>query len=110
MDPLQLLGRALGMERLVALNDRNVQIDDYNVLKDEYDAKPIVRRKYFEPGTMVVRVRHNKFSKLDTHFKPQVFRVVSSFANGTCQLADQMGRLLKRRVNVHSLRKIHSRE
>ncbi|OBZ81681.1 Transposon Tf2-6 polyprotein, partial [Choanephora cucurbitarum] len=55
MNPLQLLGRALGMERLVALNDRNVQIDYYNVLKDEYDAKPIVRRKYFESGTMVVR-------------------------------------------------------
>ncbi|OBZ81454.1 Transposon Ty3-I Gag-Pol polyprotein, partial [Choanephora cucurbitarum] len=110
MDPLQFLGRALDMERLVELSDRNVQIDDYNVLNEEYDVKPTFGRKYFEPGASVVRVRHNKFSKLDTHFKLEVLRVISCFANGTCQLADQMGRLLKRRVNVHSLRKIHSRE
>ncbi|KAI8338288.1 hypothetical protein BD560DRAFT_339628 [Blakeslea trispora] len=109
MDPLQLLGRALGMERLVELNDRNIQIDDHNALQ-EYDPRPTVKRKYFEPGTQVVRFRHNKHSKLDSHFKPEVFTVVSCFANGTCQLADQMGRLIKRRVNISSLKKIHSRE
>lgn len=62
-DPLQLLGRALDMERLTELNDRNVQIEEYNVLNEEYDYKQVVKRKTYAPGTKVVRVRHNKFSK-----------------------------------------------
>lgn len=108
-DPLQLLGRALGMERLTELNDCNIQIDDYNALNDEYDERQLIKRKTYAPGTQVVRVRHNKFSKMDSHYKPEVFTVVSSFNNGTCQLADSVGRLLKRRVNVGSLRQIHQR-
>jgi hypothetical protein len=109
-DPLQLLGRALGMERLTELNDRNVQIEDYNVLNEEYDFKQVIKRKVYAPGTKVVRVRHNKFSKMDSHYKPEIFTVVSSFNNGTCQLADAVGRLLKRRVNLSSLRQIYQRE
>lgn len=108
-DPLQLLGRAMGMERLTQLSDRNIQVQDYNAL-NEYDPKPVIRRKYFEPGTKVVRVRHNKFSKMDTNFKPEIFTVISCFNNGTCQLADKVGRLLKRRVNISSLRQIFQRE
>lgn len=107
-DPLQLFGRALGMERLVELNDRNIQIDDYNTL-EEYDYKQMVKQKFCAPGTKVVRVRHNKFSKMDSHYKPEVFMVVASFNNGTCQLADFVGRHLKRRVNLSSLRQIHQK-
>ncbi|GAA5797899.1 hypothetical protein HPULCUR_003295 [Helicostylum pulchrum] len=87
-DPLQLLGRALDMERLTELNDRNVQIEEYNVLNEEYDYKQVVKRKTYAPGTKVVRVRHNN----------------------TCQLADAVGRLLKRLVNLSSLRQIQQRE
>lgn len=104
-DPLQMMGHALGFERLAKISDQNIQVEDYNVL-NEYDLKVIKRRKWFAPGTHVVRVRHNKFSKMDSVYKPEVFTVVASFANGTCQLADQAGRLLKRRVNVGSLREI----
>lgn len=110
-DPLQMFGRALEMERLSKQTDMHIQIEDYNTLNQtEYDIKPVYRKKYFAPGTKVVRVRHNKFSKLDSTYKPEVFTVISSFANGTCQLADQVGRLLKRRVNVSSLRQIYQRE
>lgn len=108
-DPLQLLGRAMGMERLNQINDRNIQIDDYNGLNNEYDFKPIVKKKYFAPGTQVIRVRHNKFSKMDSTFKPEVFNVVACFNNGTVQLSDRVGRLLKRRVNIGSVRQIHTR-
>lgn len=107
-DPLQLLGRAMGMERLTKLTDRHIQIDDYNVLQQEYDNKDMIKRKHLLPGTKVVCVRHDKFSKLDTHFKPEVFTVVASFSNRTCQLADQFGQLLKRRVNISSLRQMNT--
>ncbi|KAI8335681.1 hypothetical protein BD560DRAFT_340264 [Blakeslea trispora] len=90
-DPLQLLGRAMGMERLTALYDQNIQTEDYSTLNAEYDMQPRMRRRFFKPGTQVIRVRHNKFSKMDTTFKPEVFTVVASFNNGTCQLADQAG-------------------
>ncbi|KAI8641369.1 hypothetical protein BD408DRAFT_433307 [Parasitella parasitica] len=86
-DPIQQLGRALGMERLTQLQDRNIQVEDYNAIM-EYPVKPIVRRKFFPP---------------------EVFTVVASFNNGTCQLQDKAGRLLKRRVNLASLRKINVR-
>jgi len=110
-NPLQAMGRKLGFERLVEISERNIQIEDYNVLHNtmEYDVKPRKSRKQFSPGSHVVRVRHNKFSKMDSTYKPEVFTVIASFANGTCQLADQAGRILKRRVNIGSLRKIHFR-
>ncbi|KAI8063443.1 uncharacterized protein B0P05DRAFT_476862 [Gilbertella persicaria] len=104
-----MMGRAMGMERLTEISDRNNQIQDYNAMKGEYDLQPRFRRKFFPPGTKVIRVRHNKFSKMDTNFKPEVFTVTASFNNGTCQLADGVGRLLKRRVNISSLRQIHQR-
>lgn len=111
-DPLQLMGRSLGFERLMEIADRNFQVDDYNVLNDSisHEERPRIPRKTFVPGTHVVRVRHNKFSKMDSVYKPEVFTVMASFANGTCQLADQAGRLLKRRVNIGSLRQIHFRK
>ncbi|CEP10183.1 hypothetical protein [Parasitella parasitica] len=104
--------KKLGFERLVELADRNLQVEDYNVSNNtlEYDPRPRIPRKTFTPGTHVVRVRHNKFSKMDSTYKPEVFTVMASFANGTCQLADQAGRLLKRRVNIGSLRQIHFRK
>lgn len=111
--PVQLLGRSLGMERLARLQDRNIQIDDYNILNPEqleYDDKKIIRRRYYTPGTKVICVRHNKYSKMDSNYKPEIFTVVASFNNGTCQLQDKVGRLLKRRVNLASLRKINLRE
>ncbi|KAI8636921.1 hypothetical protein BD408DRAFT_319451, partial [Parasitella parasitica] len=89
-------GRALGMERLVALQDRNTHIEDYNVL-NEYQEKQLIRRKRFAPGTKVVRLRHNKFSKMDSNYKPEICNVVASFNNGTCQLQDKVGCPLKRR-------------
>lgn len=110
-DPLQMFGRSLGFERLAKLNDRNIQVEDYNVLNQiEYDYKHLHRNKTFEPGSKVVRVRHNKFSKMDSNYKPEVFTVIASYPNGTCQLADQVGRLLKRKINVSSLRQIIARE
>ncbi|KAG0754276.1 hypothetical protein G6F62_009856 [Rhizopus arrhizus] len=110
-DPLQMFGRTLGFERLNKLSDINNQIDDYNVLNErEYDLKLLPPAKTYEPGTKVVRVRHNKYSKMNISFKSEVFTVVSSFPNGTCQLADKVGRLLKRRINVGSLRQIYLRK
>ncbi|KAL7321092.1 hypothetical protein PS15m_000906 [Mucor circinelloides] len=99
-DPIQQLGRgALGMDRLVELQDRNAQIEDFNALNNEYPLKPVVRqRKYFSPGAKVVRLRHNKYTKMDTNYKPEIFTVVASSNNGTCRLQDKAGRLLKRRV------------
>ncbi|KAI7863291.1 uncharacterized protein EV154DRAFT_398362, partial [Mucor mucedo] len=93
-------GRLLGFERLNKLQDRNLQTKDFNALTP---ALVVMTRdeeyvdKSFPVGTEVMRVRLNKFSKLDTNFHPEVFTVVSSFDNGTCQLADGKDRLLKRR-------------
>ncbi|KAI9326275.1 hypothetical protein BD770DRAFT_334691 [Pilaira anomala] len=104
-----MLGRSLGFERLVKQVDRNLQIDDYNDLH-EYDDKILIKRKTFNPGDKVLRVRHNKHAKLDSNYKPEVLTVVSYFNDGTCQLADAHGRLLKRRLNVASLRQFYQRE
>ncbi|KAI9338316.1 hypothetical protein BD770DRAFT_448382 [Pilaira anomala] len=96
-DPLQELGRALGFERLNKLQDliftRGEEFLD----------------KSFHVGTKVMRARHNKFSKLDTSYHPKVLTLVASFDNGTCQLADKNGRLLKRRTNMASLRRFRAR-
>ncbi|EIE83150.1 hypothetical protein RO3G_07855 [Rhizopus delemar RA 99-880] len=93
-----MYGRSLGFERLPKLSDMHIQTEDYNVINElEYDLKPVARIKFFQPGTKVVRVRHNKHSKMDTNYKPEVFTVVASFPNGTCILADQVGRQLKQR-------------
>ncbi|KAG1161000.1 hypothetical protein G6F46_012869 [Rhizopus delemar] len=106
-----MYGRSLGFERLPKLSDMHIQTEDYNVINElEYDLKPVARIKFFQPGTKVVRVRHNKHSKMDTNYKPEVFTVVASFPNGTCILADQVGRQLKQRVNIGSLRQIHQRD
>lgn len=111
-DPLQLLGKALGNERFVELTDRNIQTEDYNALEAEidYEPKKLIPPKYFYPGTKVLRVRHNKFNKMDTNMQPEVFTVVAYFSNGSCQLADQQGLLMKRRVNVGSLRQMILKE
>lgn len=111
-DPLQLLGKALGNERFVQLSDSNIQTEDYNALSidNEYDPISLIPRKYFHPGTKVLRARHNNFSKMDSNMQPEVFTVVACFSNGSCQLADQHGRLMKRRVDVGSLRQLISRD
>ncbi|CEP18107.1 hypothetical protein [Parasitella parasitica] len=103
-----MLSRTLGFERSVMQQDRNIQIDDYYNLQ-EYDEKLIVRRRYFAPGTKVIRLIHNKSSKMDSNYKTEVFTVVSSYNNGTFELQDKAGRVIKRRVNLASLRKINLR-
>ncbi|KAI8376868.1 hypothetical protein BD560DRAFT_306218, partial [Blakeslea trispora] len=94
-----MLGRSLGFERLANVLDRNMRIDDRIALQndEEYDNKFMKKMKTFAPGTKVLRVRHNKFSKLDTNYKPEVLKVIATFNDDTCQLADEFGRVLKRR-------------
>ena len=91
------------------MSDRNIQIEYYIALNEEYDFKPVAKKKCYNPGTQVVRVRHIKFSKMDSTFKPEIFTVVACFNNSTVQLADRVGIMLKRRVNIGSLRQIHTR-
>ncbi|KAI8326892.1 hypothetical protein BD560DRAFT_301451, partial [Blakeslea trispora] len=63
----------------------------------EYDNKLMKKMKTFAPGIKVLRVHHKNFSKLDTNYKPEVFKVIVTFNDGTCQLAHDFGRVLKRR-------------
>ncbi|KAI7892336.1 uncharacterized protein EV154DRAFT_419012 [Mucor mucedo] len=116
-DPLQELSRSLAFERLVKLGDRNIQVDDFNILTPlETTRDSEFKQKRYEVGSFVVRVEHNRFSKLNIiyyvfyhNYKPEVFKVIACFDNGTCQLADANGRLLKRRINISSLRPYHPR-
>ncbi|KAI9012703.1 hypothetical protein CLU79DRAFT_683271, partial [Phycomyces nitens] len=86
-------GNALGFERLSKLVTRNTTIEDFPPAPVEQPTE----EKVFLPGSTVVRVRPNKSSKLDSNYSPEVFTVVAGFGNGTYQLADKFGRLLKRR-------------
>ncbi|KAI8365970.1 uncharacterized protein BYT42DRAFT_505314 [Radiomyces spectabilis] len=47
------------------------------------------------PGTWVMRVLHKKKHKLSPNFKTEPFMVIAGFSDGTYQLCDHNGRLLK---------------
>ncbi|KAI9015758.1 hypothetical protein CLU79DRAFT_707354, partial [Phycomyces nitens] len=98
-------GLSLGYERLNYLVNRTISSEETPI---DYPDQP-TEEKVFPPGTKVIRVRPNKTSKLDTTFNPELYVVISGFNNGTYQLADMQGRLLKRRVNKSTIRRFHER-
>ncbi|CEP10491.1 hypothetical protein, partial, partial [Parasitella parasitica] len=103
-DILQDLGRSLGFERLVKLEHRNFEQED-----KEYEEVRVLEDNMFEPGTRVVRVRNKKRGKLDSNYDPEVFTVIAGFGDGSYQLMDNQGRVLKRRLNRSNLKRFHQR-
>ncbi|KAI9484545.1 hypothetical protein BDB00DRAFT_742805, partial [Zychaea mexicana] len=51
----------------------------------------------FKPGSHVLRIKAVRKGKLDHKYTPERFLVVAAFANRTYLLANESGRLLKRR-------------
>ncbi|KAI8367120.1 hypothetical protein BD560DRAFT_331702 [Blakeslea trispora] len=108
-DALQVYGQSLAYDRTYKLMDKNLReddINDYPFFDNEFEPNSFNKS---EVGNLVLRKRHKKTNKLSTKFEPEIFTVVANNYNGSYQLADGSGKLLKRSVNGSSLVKFHPR-
>ncbi|CDS12577.1 hypothetical protein LRAMOSA11497 [Lichtheimia ramosa] len=113
-DILLQLGRLLAGARLIQKQQQNMMMEETAIdarvkeyMSNHQEPSPYVK---YPSGTVVMRVRHASRTKMDTAYIPQPLIVIAGFANRTYQLADEQGRLLKRRVNEDSLRCFHDRK
>ncbi|KAG2216374.1 hypothetical protein INT45_007377 [Circinella minor] len=106
-DILATFGSTLGYKRLCKLSNVNVSFDE--LINNPKNDNVQDFQATFTPGTYVLCVSHDRRKKMDYKYSPQKCLVIAAFANHTYQLANESGRLLKRRINQDTLRPYYER-
>jgi hypothetical protein len=103
-DPLYLVGKKMGFERLMSMTDmRNEVIMEEKRKVSINKSKEII---WFLSGAVVIKKNEARDDKLSANWLNKTFTVIAAYGNNTYQLVDnENGRPLKRKINGTKLKR-----